>query len=46
VWTPPTDRSEAGFAAALSALGARGWQTRIVAPLLAKAFADHPDTDG
>jgi ribonuclease D len=45
VWTPPSDRSEGGFTTALRGLGARGWQTRIVAPLLAKAFADHPDTD-
>jgi ribonuclease D len=43
IWSPPEDRSAAGFAAALQALGARRWQTDIVAPMVAAAFAAHPD---
>jgi ribonuclease D len=43
VWTPPADRSADGFAAALTALGARRWQAEVVAPMLAAAFEAHPD---
>jgi ribonuclease D len=43
VWTPPADRSADGFAAALTALGARRWQAEVVAPMLAAAFGAHPD---
>ena len=43
IWTPPADRSAAGFAAALEALGARRWQTEIVAPMIAAAFEANPD---
>jgi ribonuclease D len=44
IWAPPAERSAAGFAAALAALGARRWQTEIVAPMIAAAFEAHPDT--
>lgn len=43
IWTPPQDRSADGFAAALTQLGSRRWQTDIVAPMIAKAFEAHPD---
>lgn len=43
VWSPPQDRSPEGFADALAVLGVRPWQREIVAPLLADAFAAHPD---
>ena len=43
VWSPPADHTVAAFATALRALGARAWQTDIVAPLLEAAFAAHPD---
>ncbi|MGL4745977.1 MAG: HRDC domain-containing protein [Dermatophilaceae bacterium] len=43
VWQPPADRSDPGFAAALDGLGVRTWQAEIVAPMLAAAFAAHPD---
>nr|WP_082590696.1 HRDC domain-containing protein [Phycicoccus sp. Soil748] len=43
IWSPPHDRSAAGFAQALQGLGARRWQTDIVAPMVAAAFAAHPD---
>ena len=43
IWSPPQDRSADGFAEALRALGARGWQTDVVAPLVAAAFEAHPD---
>lgn len=43
IWTPPADRSAAGFAEALQSLGARRWQTDVVAPLVAAAFEAHPD---
>ena len=43
IWSPPQDRSAAGFAEALQGLGARRWQTDIVAPMVAAAFAAHPD---
>ncbi len=45
IWTPPTDLTAAAFDAALAELGARAWQREIVAPLLAAAFAAHPDED-
>ena len=45
IWTPPADRTAEGFAEALARLGARRWQTDIVAPMVARAFADHPDAD-
>lgn len=41
LWTPPTDLSETGFAAALTELGARPWQVEVAAPILARAGADH-----
>jgi len=44
VWTPPEQTTAEGFADALAALGARPWQTRIVAPMLAAAFEAHPRT--
>ncbi len=43
IWSPPAEPTEAAFAEALRALGARSWQTGIVAPLIAAAFAAHPD---
>ncbi|MGG5258828.1 HRDC domain-containing protein [Phycicoccus avicenniae] len=43
VWSPPEDRSVEGFTAALTAHGVRRWQADVVAPLLATAFAEHPD---
>jgi ribonuclease D len=42
LWAPPADLSEAGIAAALTALGARPWQVAITAPILARVCADHP----
>ncbi len=41
LWSPPADLSEAGVAAALSAMGARPWQVEITAPMVARACADH-----
>ncbi len=43
IWTPPAERTAAGFETALAAQGVRRWQRDIVAPLLEAAFADHPD---
>ena len=43
VWNPPAEHTEAAFSAALAEHGARPWQREIVAPLLAAAFAEHPD---
>ncbi len=43
VWTPPEARDTAAFEAALAEQGVRPWQTEIVAPMLAAAFAEHPD---
>ncbi len=43
VWTPPGDRDPAAFEAALAGHGVRPWQAEIVAPMLARAFAAHPD---
>ncbi|HET7304502.1 MAG TPA: ribonuclease D [Segeticoccus sp.] len=42
LWEPPDDTSVAGFADTLTAQGARAWQVEIVAPLLARAVAEHP----
>jgi ribonuclease D len=44
VWTPPADTTEEGFAAALAEHGVRAWQRTIVAPMLARAFAETPPT--
>lgn len=43
IWTPPADPSPEAFADALAALGVRQWQYEIVAPMIAEAFAAHPD---
>ena len=43
IWTPPADQSAAGFAEALAALGARHWQTAVVAPMIQAAFEANPD---
>jgi ribonuclease D len=45
IWSPPADRSTAGFADALLDLGCRRWQVDIVAPMVAAAFAAHPDPE-
>ena len=42
LWTPPEELTEAAFAAALRAGGAREWQVGVVAPILATAATDHP----
>ena len=44
IWTPPTETSPAAFADALAGHGVRPWQREIVAPMIAEAFAAHPDT--
>jgi ribonuclease D len=43
VWTPPAGRDTPAFEAALAEHGVRPWQAQIVAPMLAAAFAAHPD---
>jgi ribonuclease D len=43
VWNPPAEHSEAALSAALAEEGVRPWQREIVAPMLAAAFAEHPD---
>lgn len=43
VWTPPAEHTPEAFAASLATQGARPWQREIVAPMLAAAFAAHPD---
>ncbi len=43
IWRPPVDRDVQGFTQALRGHGVRQWQADVVAPLLAKAFASHPD---
>jgi ribonuclease D len=43
VWSPPQERDAGSFDAALESHGVRPWQREIVAPMLAAAFADHPD---
>ena len=40
---PPADRDAPAFEAALAEHGVRPWQAEIVAPMLAAAFAAHPD---
>ncbi len=42
LWTPPADLTVEGFAAVLRAGGARPWQVDTVAPMLARAAAQHP----
>ncbi|WP_051778253.1 HRDC domain-containing protein [Kitasatospora phosalacinea] len=39
-WEPPAEPDSDAVAAALRALGARAWQTDLVAPALAKAFRE------
>jgi ribonuclease D len=39
-WTPPTPAEEREIASALRDLGAREWQLALVAPVVAKAFAE------
>ena len=43
VWSPPEVHDVAAFTEALRGLGVRPWQAEIVAPILAEAFAEHPD---
>ena len=43
VWRPPSTPNEAGFLEALHGHGVRQWQAEVVAPMLARAFAAHPD---
>lgn len=43
IWTPPTQPSPEAFADSLATLGVRPWQREIVAPIIADAFAAHPD---
>ncbi|MEN3121646.1 HRDC domain-containing protein [Janibacter sp. LM] len=43
IWSPPAERSPEAFASALADLGVRPWQREIVAPMIADAFAAHPD---
>jgi len=45
LWEGPAAPSTAEIAAALEDMGARHWQTRIVAPLVAVACAEHPGAD-
>jgi ribonuclease D len=41
-WAPPPEPTPEAVAAALSALGARPWQVRLTAPLLAQALLTRP----
>jgi ribonuclease D len=43
IWDPPPERSTGGFRDALVALGCRRWQADIAGPVVAAAFAAHPD---
>lgn len=43
VWSPPEDYTPEAFAASLATHGVRPWQREVVAPMLAAAFAAHPD---
>lgn len=43
IWTPPPQPSPEAFADSLATLGVRPWQREIVAPIIADAFAAHPD---
>ncbi len=42
VWQPPQEQSATAFAETLRSLGARPWQSDIVAPLLEETFVEHP----
>jgi ribonuclease D len=43
IWSPPQEHTAAAFADALQALGARRWQTAVVAPMIEAAFEANPD---
>ncbi len=43
IWQPPEPPDEDAFGRALRDLGVRPWQAEIVAPLLERAFTEHPD---
>ncbi|KGN33270.1 3'-5' exonuclease [Knoellia sinensis KCTC 19936] len=43
VWRPPATPDEVSFEDALLSHGVRPWQAEIVAPMLARAFVNHPD---
>jgi ribonuclease D len=43
IWSPPQPPTAEAFARALAELGARPWQTQIVAPMIEAAFRAHPD---
>jgi ribonuclease D len=43
VWSPPKERTAAGFDTALASLGARPWQRAIVDPILEQAFETVPE---
>lgn len=45
IWTPPAERTLAGFTASMTSHGARPWQCEILAPMLVAAFEAHPDED-
>lgn len=42
LWTPPPAHDTPTISSALTALGARPWQTEIVAPLVVASLAHHP----
>ncbi len=42
LWSPPDDPSEAAVGLALSEMGARPWQIKIVAPMIVGALTDNP----
>jgi len=39
-WAPPADPTPEALAAALTRLGARGWQVELVSPVISRAFAE------
>ena len=43
IWSPPQPPTAEAFTHALTELGARPWQTQIVAPMIEAAFREHPD---
>ncbi|WP_370518465.1 HRDC domain-containing protein [Nostocoides sp. HKS02] len=43
IWSPPQPPTAEAFTQALAELGARPWQTQIVAPMIEAAFREHPD---
>ena len=43
IWTPPPQPSPEAFADSLATLGVRPWKREIVEPIIADAFAAHPD---